>query len=107
MMTIISAAARKVSSTTSAVLAETAIRRMTVIGMGLTRMGAGLVCFHARSIRWNREFDLEGQIEPRVFGPHIKERLGNVPYVIFSRSRLEGIPVGSKFSRMYSFGKDL
>ncbi len=53
------------------------------------------------------EVDLEGRIEPWVFGPHIKEHLGNVLYVIFSQLRLEGIPTGSKFSRMYSSGKDL
>jgi hypothetical protein len=53
------------------------------------------------------EVDLEGRIEPQVFGPHIKECLGNVPYIIFGRSRLEGIPAGSKFSRMNSSGKDL
>ena len=51
--------------------------------------------------------DLECRVEARVLGSHVEERLCNVPYVIFSRSRLDGISAGRKFSRMYSSGKDL
>ncbi len=51
--------------------------------------------------------DLECRVEVWVFGPHIEECLGNVPYVIFSRSRLDGVSTGRKFARMYSSGEDL
>jgi hypothetical protein len=42
-----------------------------------------------------------------VVGPHLKERLCNVPYVIFSRSSPDGTAVGCKFSDMNSVDKDL
>ncbi len=54
-MTIISEIAQKVVSADMVVCARVAIRRMTVIGMGLTRSGAGSDCFHALSVRWRRK----------------------------------------------------
>ena len=48
-----------------------------------------------------------GHVETWVLGPHTQERLGNAPYVILNRSRLDGIAVGSKVSGVNSLGEDL
>jgi len=53
------------------------------------------------------EVNLVCRVEAWDYGPHLKERLGNVPYVIFSRSRPDGIAVGCKFADMNSVDKDL
>ena len=91
-MTIMLETAQKVVSPDLEVCARVAIRRMTVIGIGLTLSGAGSDCFHAFSVRWRRKSILCAELR-RGSGPHLKERLGNVPYVI---------AVGCKFADMNS-----
>ena len=54
-MTIMSEIAQKVVSPAMVVCARVAIRRMTVIGMGLTLSGAGSDDFHAFSVRCRRK----------------------------------------------------
>jgi hypothetical protein len=76
-------------------------------GNGFHSKWGGVLLFPRPESTLDAKVDLESRVEARVFGPHIEERLCNVPYVIFSRSRLDGIPAGRKFARMYSSGKDL
>jgi hypothetical protein len=53
------------------------------------------------------EVDLVHGVEPWVVGPHLEERLRNVPYIIFNQSLPEGIAADCKFPRMYLVGEDL
>ncbi len=47
------------------------------------------------------------RVEAWVVAPQIEERLGNVPYVIFSRLSPEGIAADCKFSTVNLLCKDL
>jgi hypothetical protein len=76
-------------------------------GDGLNAEGHGIRVFPWVEGPLKAEIDLVRGVEPRVLGPHIEERLRNVPYVIFSQSRPDGISANCKFARMYLLGKDL
>jgi hypothetical protein len=60
-------------------------------GDGLDAEGSRVRLFPRTEGPLKAEIDLVRRVEPRVLGPHIEEHLRNVPYVIFSRSRPDGI----------------
>ena len=76
-------------------------------GDGLDAEGHGVRVFPRAEGPLKAEINLVRGVEPQVLGPHIEECLHNVPYLIFSRSRPDGISANCKFARMYLLGKDL